>query len=79
MKVLARELLWFFIAIILSAPLAYVFSYIMSLDPADITLTMEEEVFQMELFIVGGILGFIGTYLVRIIIWAVYKHLISDT
>lgn len=79
MKAFARELLWFFIAILLSAPLAYIFGYIMSLEPEGLTLTMQEEVFQMELFIVGGIVGFFGTYLIRVIIWAVYKHLIKDT
>ena len=78
MKVLARELSWFFIAVLLAGPVAYFFGYLMGLEPEKATLTINEEVFQMELFIIGAILGFICTYLIRIIIWAVVKFLADN-
>ncbi len=79
MRALARELSWFFIAILLAAPIAYFFGfYLMNLEPEGPTLTKNEEVFYMELFIIGGILGFICTYFIRVIIWAVTKYLIVE-
>ncbi len=75
MKAFARELSWFFIAILLAVPVAYVFGYLMNLTPEGEIMTFSEEVFQMELFIVGAIIGFICTYLMRLIIWAVVEYL----
>jgi hypothetical protein len=77
MKVIARELIWFFIALILASPVAYYFSYIVGLEPEGVTLTMEEEVFQMEFFIIGYIIGIMGTYLMRVVLWAVSTYLIE--
>lgn len=50
----------------------------MNLEPEGPSMSQTEEVFQMELFIIGGIIGFVSTYLMRIIIWAVAKFLISE-
>jgi hypothetical protein len=78
MKALARELIWFFIAVILASPIAYFFSYVMGLQPEGPELEIVEEVFQMEMFIIGGIIGFVCTYLMRVIIWATAKFLIQE-
>lgn len=78
MKALARELAWFFIAILLAAPVAYFFGYLMALEPEGTSMNNFEEVFQMELFIIGAILGFVSTYVMRVIIWAVAKYLIEE-
>ncbi|MEQ9289274.1 MAG: hypothetical protein RIG77_20270 [Cyclobacteriaceae bacterium] len=78
MKALARELIWFFIAAILSIPIAYFFIYLMGLSPEGAQLSKTEEVFQMELFIIGAILGFVCTYFIRVIIWSVAKYLTED-
>ena len=78
MKALARELIWFFIAIVLATPVAYFFSQLLGLKPEGSLLTVDEDVFQMELFIVGWIIGFICTYFMRVIIWAVSKYLIKE-
>ncbi len=77
MKTLARELLWLFIAIILALPIAVLFSYLIGVEPNK-EFALDEEVFEMELFIVGGVLGFIGAYFMRVIIWAVAKYLIVE-
>jgi hypothetical protein len=73
MKIFARELLWFLLALVLAAPVAWLFSYSLGLEPTGPTISTEEEVFQMELFIIGYIVGIIGTYLMRLVIWAVQK------
>jgi multisubunit Na+/H+ antiporter MnhE subunit len=39
-------------------------------------LSTNEEVFEMEFFIIGFIVGFILTYFMRAIIWAVSRYLI---
>ena len=78
MKALARELIWFFIAVILATPIAYFFGYLTGLEPEGLQLTNDEEVFQMELFFIGWIIGFICTYFMRVIIWAVSKYLIKE-
>ena len=78
MKILARELIWFFIALILAVPVAYLFSYSMGLEPEGITLSTEEEVFQLEFFIIGYCIGIICTYIMRIVIWAVTTYLINE-
>jgi ABC-type multidrug transport system permease subunit len=78
MKAFAREIAWFFMAIVIAVPIAYLFAYLLSLEPQGPSLTISEEVFQMEFFIIGAILGFVCTYLIRIIIWAIAKFLISE-
>lgn len=78
MKALAREIAWFFLALFLSGPIAYIFGLLMNLEPEGLQMTKNEEVFQMEIFIIGGILGFLCTYLIRIIVWAVAKFLVDE-
>ena len=78
MKALARELIWFFIALILAIPVAYFFIYLMELTPEGTKLSKNEEIFQMELFIIGAILGFVCTYFIRVIVWSVAKHLTDN-
>ena len=78
MKAFARELAWFFIAILIAIPIAYLFAHMMNLQPEGIKMTPHEEVFQMELFITGAVLAFICTYVMRVIIWAVSKYIINE-
>jgi len=73
MKIFARELLWFLLALVLAAPIAWLFSYSLGLTPAGPALSTEEEVFQMEFFIIGYVVGIVGTYLMRLVAWAVSK------
>jgi len=76
LKTFARELIWFFIALVLATPLAFLFSYSSSIQPEMEQLSTNEEVFEMEFFIIGFIVGFILTYFMRAIIWAVSRYLI---
>lgn len=63
--------MWFIVACAVAMPIAYLFAYILALEPEGPALTMEEEAFQMELFLIGAVLGFLGIYLMRTIAWAI--------
>ena len=78
MKIFAREFLWFITAIILALPVAYLFIKYMSLTPAGNQSTIQEQTFEMELFITGGIIGIIFTYIMRLVIWAITKIIIEE-
>jgi hypothetical protein len=77
MKIFAREFLWFITAIILALPVAYLFIEYMSFTPAGYQSTIQEQTFEMELFITGGIIGIIFTYIMRLVIWAITKIIIE--
>ena len=70
MKAFAREILWLFIALACATPLAYLFVSLMNLRPENSFLSQDEQVFQTEFFFIGGILGFVGVYIMRVIMWA---------
>ena len=78
MKIFAREFLWFVTAIILALPVSYLFIEYLSLTPAGDQSTIYEQTFEMELFITGAIIGFILTYIMRLVIWSIKKILIEE-
>ncbi|MDG1105722.1 MAG: hypothetical protein P8N26_06130 [Cyclobacteriaceae bacterium] len=78
MKIFAREFLWFITAIILALPVAYLFIEYMSLTPAGNQSTIQEQTFEMELFMTGGIIGIIFTYIMRLVVWAITKTIIEE-
>jgi heme/copper-type cytochrome/quinol oxidase subunit 2 len=74
MKVFARELIWLMIALMLCLPVAYIFGSMLQLSPEDQVMRVEEEVFEMELYIIGAIIGVIFTYIMRLVMWAIVKY-----
>ena len=78
MKIFAREFLWFITAIILALPVSYLFIEYLSLTPAGDQSTIYEQTFEMELFIMGALIGIIFTYIMRLVIWAINKILIKE-
>lgn len=78
MKVFAREFLWFIVALIFAVLVGYFFGYSLDLNPESTVATIQESVFEMELFMIGGIFGFLGAYILRMIAWAITKQLIGD-
>ncbi|MFZ9981219.1 MAG: hypothetical protein ACO3FI_04210 [Cyclobacteriaceae bacterium] len=76
MKVIAREIFWLIVALILAAPVAWLFSYLLGLEPAGQIMTKEEEAFQMEFFIIGYVIGIVCTYVMRLVIWVIKKLVI---
>ena len=75
MKTVARELMWLLIALLLAIPIGYLFGTILELQPESDTATTIEAVFEMELFIIGAIIGFALTYVMRVFMWAITKQL----
>ena len=78
MKIFAREFLWFITAIILALPVSYLFIEYLALTPAGDQSTIYEQTFEMELLIMGAIIGIIFTYVMRLVIWAIKKILIIE-
>ena len=78
MKFFAREFLWFITAIILALPVSYLFIDYLALTPSGDQSTIYEQTFEMELFITGAIIGFILTYIMRLVIWSIKKILTEE-
>ena len=76
-KAVARELLWFFGAVIVAVPVALLFHYLTVKEPLT-DATEPELVLEMELLIIGGLLGFVGTYFMRAVMWAVILLLTKE-
>lgn len=70
-KIIAKEFVWFFGALVMAVPLSILFTYLMNLEPATDTPTMQELVLQLDLMIIGGIIGMLFVYLIRLITWAI--------
>ncbi len=70
-ELIAREFLFFFIAVLVAIPMSMLFLYLMDLQPAGNELSPEEEVLEMEFLIIGAVLGFLGVYLARLTVLAV--------
>ena len=78
MKIFAREFLWFISAVLLSLPIAYLFVQYMSLTPEKSVPTVDEQAFEIEIFFTGALIGFIFTYVMRLVMWAISKTLLND-
>jgi hypothetical protein len=70
-KIIAKEFVWFFGALVMAVPLSILFTYLMNLEPTTDTPTMQELVLQLDLMIIGGIVGMLFVYLIRLITWAI--------
>jgi hypothetical protein len=68
---LAKELLYLFFAIITAIPVAFLFLYMLQLDPDNTGLSGDEKVLEVDLMLIGAVLGFLGVYVIRVTVWAV--------
>lgn len=75
-KALLREILWFFIAILLSLPLAFVFIGLLNLTSSGPELNDVEKIFTLQLFLIGVGVSFLCVYVVRLVYLAII-HLIG--
>jgi len=64
---IAREVLWFIVAIILAFPLGFVFLWLLDITASGSYPTQAEKDFVVELYLIGCILGFLGIYFMRLI------------
>ena len=73
-ELVAKEFLFLFIGILVAIPIAFIFLYLVNAQPVDANhMTNDEKVLEMDLFLIGALLGFVGVYLARFTIWAVKK------
>lgn len=74
---IAKELLYLLVALVVAVPVALLFLALVDTTSPTQPLSPDEQVLEMDLLIIGALLGFIGVYLVRAIMWAV-KQLIGQ-
>lgn len=79
MKKVAKEFLFFLAILIICIPLGFLFLYFLRLvsETESGYTTRDEDVFVLELYIVGYIVSFVGIYMVRIIIAAIKLAIVS--
>lgn len=77
-ELIAKEFLYFFIAVVVALPVAFLFLYLVHVEPAGTVMSEDEKVLEMDLLAIGGLLGFIGVYLIRLTVWAVKQLLVSE-
>lgn len=71
-KTIARELIWFFVALLGAVPISLLFNYLLNLSPEGEVATLQEKVLQLDfILIIGLLIGFVFVYLVRLISWAI--------
>lgn len=70
---IAREFLYFFLALIVAVSTSIL--VINLLDPSiqEAQMIRDEQVLEMDLLLIGGLLGFVGVYLIRFTVWAIKK------
>ena len=78
MKIIARELLWFFTAVVIGLPVGYIYLKYLALQPEGDHYKIQEEVFEIEFFLIGWFMGLIGTYIARLVKWAILKIFTKD-
>ena len=74
-KVFFREVVWFFIALLFSVPLSFVFLFFLRLTSSGPTLNEVEKVFTFQLFLIGIVVMFICVYVVRLMVLGI-KYLV---
>lgn len=67
-RVFFREIVWFFIAVLFSVPLSFVFLLFLRLTSSGPTLNEVEKVFTLQLFLIGMVVMFFCVYVVRLIV-----------
>jgi preprotein translocase subunit YajC len=70
---IAREFLYFFLALIVAVLTSILFISLSDSATEQTQVTSDELVFEMEVLLIGGLLGFAGVYFVRFTVWAIKK------
>lgn len=70
-QLIAKELLFFFIAVLVAIPMAFAFVYAFHLEPQQKQAQQDVLVLEMDLLLIGGVLGLVGMYIMRLAMWAV--------
>ena len=70
-RVFYREVMWFVITIILSLMFGFLYLEILDLSSSDRHLKSIEQIFSVQLYLIGCIVSFISIYIVRLIVGVV--------
>lgn len=73
-KIIAREFLYLFIALIVAVGAGFLLVDFIKVEAAGLSFTADEKVLQMEVLIVGSAIGFVGFYLIRLMIWGIKRQ-----
>jgi len=63
-----KEFIWFFVAVLLSVPLSFLFLFLLSLTSHGPEMNRVEKVFTVQLFVIGCAIMFLCIYIVRIVV-----------
>jgi hypothetical protein len=63
-----KEIIWFFIAVLMSIPLSFLFLSFLSLTSQEPAMNRVEKIFTVQLFVIGCVIMFVCTYTVRIVV-----------
>jgi hypothetical protein len=74
-QLIIREILWFFISLVLAVPLGFVFLSFLNLSSAAPTVNELEKLFVVQLLFISFVVAFIAIYVVRLVVYAVKKLL----
>ncbi len=76
-ELIAKEFLFGFIALLIAVPAGILFLYMVQFNPSsEGNMTTDEQVWEMDLLLIGCIIGFIGVYIARLAAWAVKAVLV---
>jgi H+/Cl- antiporter ClcA len=77
-EIISKELLFLFLGALTAIPVSILFVYLVHLQPETTEHMSDSElVLEMDLLIIGGVLGFIGVYIMRLFAWAMKKTILS--
>ncbi|MCH2042876.1 MAG: hypothetical protein MK212_01955 [Saprospiraceae bacterium] len=66
-KILAREFLWLFVALVFALPLGIGFLWFLGFTPETVNLQKEEKSYIFWLYLLGYLVSFLGIYIVRFV------------
>ncbi|MAJ36319.1 MAG: hypothetical protein CMC19_09940 [Flavobacteriaceae bacterium] len=69
-KIIVRETFWFLLSVVLSLLLSFVFLEILQLTSTNRNMNKLEQVFSVQLYIIGCFMSIIFIYVVRVIAYA---------
>lgn len=74
-ELIAKEFIFLFVGIMVAIPVGIVFISLIDLTP-EVKLTKDKSVMEMDLMLIGCIIGFVGVYITRLAVWAVKNLLL---
>ena len=71
-ELIAKEFMFLFLGILVAIPVGFIFLAAINFTPyTEIPMTKDNSVLEMDLLLIGAIIGFIGVYIARLAVWGV--------